>query len=129
MRTPNKESGESVRPQDTPEQETPTSQTTEGRVLMVQTPANPSSPKDRRKRKTPWWEKTAVIIALGLLFVNWYQGCQTKKAAEAAKSAANTGDRTLKIDERAWITITSGGPVTYTTGKIIPAPVSNNQYR
>jgi hypothetical protein len=88
---------------DTPEQETPTSQTTAGGVRMVQTPADPNNPKDRRRRKTPWWEKAAVIIAIGLLLANWYQGCQTKKAAEAAINAANTAQKTLVVSERPWV--------------------------
>jgi hypothetical protein len=80
----NENSGETIQPQ-------------------VQTPLSSGIPKDRRKRKTPWWEPAAVIVAIGLLLVNWFQGCQTKKAAMAAKSAAETASRQLEMADRPWV--------------------------
>ncbi len=72
---------------------------------MVHSPANPENSEERRRRKTPWWEKAAVVIALALLIANWFQGCQTKKSAEAANRAATIADTTLKASQRPWVKI------------------------
>ena len=98
MHTPNDETGEPVQPQDAPAQETPTAQTAAGRVLVVQSPGNPSNPKDSRKHKTPWWEQAAVVIAFGLLIVNYCQMRATKKSADTAYDA-------LVVSERPWVSV------------------------
>jgi hypothetical protein len=65
---------------------------------MVQPPFNPGNPKDRRRRKTPWWEIAAVAIAFGLLIANGFQGCQTKRASE-------TATKELELSQRPWVSL------------------------
>lgn len=40
------------------------------------------------KKRTPGWEKAAVVVALGILFVNAWQSWETRKSAGAAKQSA-----------------------------------------
>jgi hypothetical protein len=100
MSAPNDDSSEPLHPGNPPERETPTRRTAERKVLMVQPPTNSDTPEDRPQRKSPWWEKAAVLIALGLLIVNIYQMRATQKSADAAKSSADMEKRTAeKRDE------------------------------
>ena len=85
---------------------------------MVQAPTNASNSRNATKQERPWWEKVAVVIAFGLLIANWYQGCQTKRAADAAKDSLTTVQRafisyeginldaypvSLTSNDRAWV--------------------------
>ncbi|HUC42235.1 MAG TPA: hypothetical protein VL913_00685 [Candidatus Micrarchaeaceae archaeon] len=68
------------------------------------TNAVPTPPKSGNanggKHNTPFWEKLAVLIALGLLIVNIFQMRATQKSANAAKSSAEMEKRTAeKRDE------------------------------
>jgi hypothetical protein len=63
---------------------------------------------DWGNKRTPTWEKAAVVVALGILFVNTWQSCATQKAANAAQDAADTAHDTLVVSERPWITVTVG---------------------
>jgi hypothetical protein len=103
LRTPTNNGSKTVHPQDTPAPETQRDESGSPSLIINSIANAPNS--DNGKRDTPFWEKAAVMIALGLLIVNWYQGCQTKKAAEAAKSAADTARDTLKVSEGAYVTI------------------------
>jgi hypothetical protein len=103
-RTPNENGSKTIPPQDTP---TPESRQREMRPSVVsQIPPTPSQQgqSNGRKDSAPAWEKSAAIIiaagTIGLLVVNWFQGCQTKKAADAATSAAGTANATLKATQR-----------------------------
>jgi len=98
--TPNEDARETVRPQDAPEPEGPSSQAQPTRgPLAIHSPVDTNQSHDGGRDETPFWEKAAVIIAFGLLIVNWYQGRQTKKAADAAKSAAEIAGATLKASQ------------------------------
>ena len=50
-------------------------------------PPQQNKGSDKSKRRTPGWEKAAVLVALGILGVNAWQSYETRKAAEAAKGA------------------------------------------
>lgn len=57
-------------------------------------------------------EKKKFVVEIATLFVvaiyaglTWYQGCSTKKAADAAKNSADTAHDALVIGERPWIKI------------------------
>ena len=105
VRTPNDESGQPVRPQDTPEREAQSRESPLGRPLIVNSPTNSEKSDYGSRHKNPWWEKAAVIVAVFLFAANWFQGCQTKRAADAAKSAAATAEATLKASQRPWVKI------------------------
>jgi hypothetical protein len=106
FRAPNKDAREVVHPQDTPEPEAESSNARLGGKLMVHSPTNSEEPKKGGKRETPFWEKVAVFIALALLLVNWYQGCQTRKSADAATIAANAAKNSADtaINDHYWTT-------------------------
>jgi hypothetical protein len=93
--------------------------------LIINPIANTPNPENNRQSNTPLWEKAAVLIAGGLLIVNIFLLCSTKKAADAAAKAAGIADATLKSTDksnwrvqRAWLvvsanrTINFSGPVT-----------------
>ena len=100
FRAPHNYSRESIHPQDTPEDEYKSGKATPRGMLMAQPPRNTENTRERRKRKTPWWEIAAVLIALGLLVVNIFLWCATKKAAEAAKGAADTAINSFNMAKR-----------------------------
>lgn len=97
---PNKNSGESIHPQDSTTNENQNVSTN----LSLITNATPTPPNSDNanggKRNTPFWEKLAVLIALGLLIVNIFQMRATQKSADAAKSSVEMEKRTAeKRDE------------------------------
>jgi hypothetical protein len=55
------------------------------------------------KKRTPGWEKAAVVVALGILAVNAWQSCETRKSADAAKRSAETASKQLEMADRPWI--------------------------
>jgi len=67
---------------------------------------------DRSKNDAPLWEKSAAIIiaagTAGLLIVNIFLWCATKKSADAAKESSDIAKQTMHIDQRAWIGIIVG---------------------
>jgi len=73
------------------------------------------SSADRRKDHPPFWKKIiewgALLTAIGLLVVNSFQSCSTRKAADAAKSAAETAKETLIVSERPWVGISANYPI------------------
>lgn len=72
----------------------------------VPTP-RPYSKTEYRPDQTPWWktlfESSAVLIALGLLVVNYQQQRSTQVAAGAAQAAATTATTTMHLDQKAWL--------------------------
>lgn len=82
MSTPNDKTGETVHPQDTPEPEGENGQAGLGGPLAIHPPIDPNQPRNGSKHKTPFWEKAAVVVAFGLLIVNFFQMRATKEAAE-----------------------------------------------
>jgi hypothetical protein len=93
--------GESVHPQDIPKPETglaPARQT-----LIVKSPLDETKSDTKSQKGTPVWEIAAVLIALGLLVVNIFQLRANKRAANAAKSAADTAHDTLIASNRPWM--------------------------
>jgi len=40
-----------------------------------------------------------------LLIANWYQGCQTKKAANSARDGVDLARQTSRLDQRAWVSV------------------------
>jgi hypothetical protein len=116
VRAPNDNASKTVYPQDTSEPERQGRQTVSGGSLVFHPPIDSSKSDNSSKHETPSWEKAAVVVAIALLLVNWFQGCQTKKAAGAAQSAAKTASDALKssreqfrIDERPYITTETYG--------------------
>ena len=64
----------------------------------------------------------AAVTAFGLLIANWFQGCQTKKAADAAAGAASVAKQTMHIDQRAWLGVVVGrGPIEI--GQLLKPPI------
>jgi hypothetical protein len=102
MGEPEQAPGGTVAPQKTADEKSPPA---EGQSLVVPhvppTPPNPPPTHHGRQDNTPPWKKKVEIGALGvailLLIVNIFQMCGTQKAADAAKSAAETADAGLKI--------------------------------
>jgi len=92
---------ESVAPEDTTKTER---NLAPGQPLIVPqippTPPKSPQPHQQGSDNTPPWKKylemVAVIIAFGLLVVNVLQMCATKKAADAATSAAKTAAKQFK---------------------------------
>jgi hypothetical protein len=68
----------------------------------IPSPQQANSP-DGGQRRTPGWEKAAVLVALGILGVNAWQSYETRKSAGAAKSAAETAQKQLEISDRPWM--------------------------
>jgi hypothetical protein len=111
------QTSESITPDETAEIKNPS---TEGPPSIVPhippTPPNSPPTSNASRDNTPTWKKVLEFIAIGiaiaLLIVNVLQTFATKKAADAAKVAADTATDTLRksveqfrIDERAWIEI------------------------
>lgn len=98
---------------------------------MVQSPRNPENARERRKRKTPWWEKAAVLVALGLLVVNFFQMRSTDKAARAAKDSADwTATQTKYIfsNQQPWVWVKMPDSFHVEVGKPISAAVEVFNY-
>jgi hypothetical protein len=69
-------------------------------------PINPNEKTtEGSKKRTPFWEKAAVLVALGLLIVNICQMRSTEKAAEAAETANINAKRALNVSEQARVSI------------------------
>jgi hypothetical protein len=85
--------------------------TTQSSFVPNVTPRNPDEEKpDGGKKRTPLWEKLAVLIALGLLVVNIFQMRSTQKAATAAEKATvaaveakNVARDALVRSQRPWV--------------------------
>jgi hypothetical protein len=103
LHTPNENGGKSVSQADMPYQEIRDGQTKP--AVISQNPLTslqqnrPSARKD-----APMWEKWAAIAVaagtIGLLLVNIYQMRSTEKAAVAARSAADTAERSFALAKR-----------------------------
>jgi hypothetical protein len=118
LHAPNDDSGESICREDTPKQKSDGSQSfsTSTGPFTIHSPTDPSRAEDSSGHKTPWWEKAAVFVALGLLVVNTFQMCATKKSADAATKAANTAQAQLEMSERPWVSLddfTVDSPLTF----------------
>jgi len=93
----------------------------------VPSPLSYSEPK-YRPDKTPWWktmvEFAAVLIALGLLIVNYQQQQSTERAAYAAKDSIDLARKNAHFEQRAWLAISYGkGPYHFTVGQPFAFPV------
>jgi hypothetical protein len=103
LRTPTQDINEPISPQDDTTPKHPEREPTVGSDIPP-APTQHYQP-DRRKDNTPKWKKWTEIIAVGvgvgLLGINILLWCSTKKAADAAKSAAETGARQLEAFEAA----------------------------
>lgn len=130
-RAPYEDRTESVHPQDTADEETYNAPP----IVGSNSPPSPA-PEDNSKgnaNNTPTWKKWVEISiaagTLGLLGVNILLWHSTRKAADAAASAANTAQKALQVtqqqfrmDERPYIW-TSAGPdylVPGPSGQLIP---------
>jgi len=114
MSAPNKNSGESVSPNDTSDEEGG-----DGQIEHTAIPQVPPSPpqQDQSNGSTNnarTWEKWAAIFiaagTVGLLVVNICLMRSTEKSADAAQSAASTATQSLMLakqqfsdDQRAWV--------------------------
>jgi hypothetical protein len=95
LHTPSEDAREPVDKEHTPEPKRLRSQTRLGGPQVVH--ASDYS-NDNGERKTPFWEKAAVILALVLMVVNFFQTLATGKAAQAAKDSADwTKDQALNV--------------------------------
>lgn len=76
--------------------------------------------EERKERLKSGLEIVATFIALCLLVANWFQGCQTKHAADSAKIAATTASRQLEMADRPWLkeSVTSDAPFLFQNGAI-----------
>jgi hypothetical protein len=64
------------------------------------------------KKRTPGWEKAAVVVALGILCVNAWQSWETRKSAGAAKRSADTAKAALIVEHRPWVGPEHGPSIT-----------------
>jgi hypothetical protein len=62
-----------------------------------------SNCSDWGKKRTPGWEKAAVLVALGIFAVNAWQSWETRKSANAAQKAADTAATALELTQRPWV--------------------------
>jgi len=109
------QSSKSVHPQDSTDNKDAGTQTqTTPIAKIVPTPPDSSNPKGS-KDGTPFWEKLAVVVAIGLLIVNICQMRSTEKAAIASKNSADTAAKELELSERPWISadIVHNGPLMF----------------
>ncbi len=97
-------SSKTVHPQDTPAPETRRNENGPP-PLVINSIANPPDAENNRKPNTPLWEKAAVLAAFGLLVVNVLLWCSTKKAANAAETAANVAKQQLELSTRPWVQV------------------------
>jgi hypothetical protein len=96
---PNENASETVHPQDTSTPEGQSDQSGPRGPLVIHPPVDTSKSNNSGNHTTPFWEKAAVLVALGLLVVNTMQMCASKKSADAANSAAVTTNRQLTAFE------------------------------
>jgi len=80
---------------------------------IIDARANAEGSQNGAGKEAPWWEKAAVLIGIALLIANWFQGCQTEKAADIAKD-------TLVLDERPWVGLMGNGHVSVEITKDSP---------
>lgn len=81
--------------------------------LKIDHPSNTTAANKDGGDKAPWWEKAAVLIGIGLLIANWFQGYQTEKATSIASD-------TLILDERPWVGPMGDGHVSIEIAKGSP---------
>src|ERR1035437_6901276 len=81
-----------------------------GRVAKSETPPTPCSyqitcktDKDWRDKAKFWAEMLGLIVLIAYTIFTGLMYCANKKAADAAKSAADTAANSLKISERAYL--------------------------
>jgi hypothetical protein len=98
------------------------------RSIPITTPSQQQANcSDGGKKRTPWWEKAAVLVALGILGVNGWQSWETRKSADAAKSAADTAASQLELAERPWVdaNITVNGSISFNeNGANVPIKIA-----
>lgn len=72
----------------------------QSRLVPNSIPGLPDSDKaNESKRRTPFWEKLAVLVAIGLLIVNIFQVRAVKKGNDIAKNAYQSGQRAFIVYE------------------------------
>lgn len=122
MSTQNENSGKTVSPQDAPEERSGNSR----RPILDSVPeaTTKNNHIDAPKRNIPRWERTTAIVVavgtIGLLVVNIFLWSATKKAANAAQSAADTAHDSLVRTERAWLGLDANMPIKLTELKLGP---------
>jgi hypothetical protein len=93
------QSREPVRPQDSAEGENP-DVSRQSTFVANPVPSKPNAnSSDGGKQRTPLWEKLVALGTIGLLVANICQSCATFKAADAAKTSADTAFASI----RPWI--------------------------
>lgn len=100
-RHPKNKADSPIHPHDTPPQKTEAGNSANAGIVHPQ--GGLKTPDDDCKRKTPVWEKAAVLVALGIGVVNTLQYCANYKAASAARDAADVGASQLELSERPWV--------------------------
>jgi hypothetical protein len=85
LHTASDDARETARPQGTPEPERQFSHAPPGGPLVIYPPIDTNKSDNGNKDKTPFWEKAAVLIALGLLVVNLFVALSANDSAEWIK--------------------------------------------
>jgi hypothetical protein len=101
---PDEDVSKTVHPQDIPAPE-PQRGESGPPPLVINSIVNPPGADNNHKRDTPFWEKAAVVVALGLLIVNIFLLHVTNKAATAAKDSVDLARDNAHMDQRAWVAV------------------------
>jgi hypothetical protein len=105
FRAPYEDRTESIRPQDTPNEETCNAP----RIIASDSPPTPTHEENPNGStdKTPMWKKWVeigvAVGTLGLLGVNILLWHSTKKTADAADQSAKAASRQLEMIDRPWL--------------------------
>jgi hypothetical protein len=65
------------------------------------------NPQERIRRRTFELEAVGLFVLVLYTVFTGFMSCSNKKAADAAASGARTADRTMRLDQRAWIAVTA----------------------
>jgi hypothetical protein len=115
-RTPDDKTHETISPLDRPASQAQSGQSRTVRPLVIDSSIDPGQSNKGSKRNTPVWEKAAVLVALGVLIVNYFQMRSTEKAAAAAKEGAEIARDTLMRSQRPWLV--NDGPASVAIDKV-----------
>jgi hypothetical protein len=104
MRAPKEKSSETVLPNNKPDEESVNRQIHPTAISQVPSLPPQQNQPDRNTDNAPAWEKWAAISiaagTIGLLVVNIFLMSSTKKAANAATSAAETAENSFQLERR-----------------------------
>jgi hypothetical protein len=116
-----KKNNQPIHPKDTAYPKTNTSPEQIGFVSNAIPPPQQTNCPNGGKKRTPAWEKAAVLVALGIFGVNAWQSWETRKSADASKSVAETAHESLVSGQRAFVIFQGSeydlGHATDTTGR------------